>query len=47
VKEEKREKKVFTLPGQKHEPPEERDALRIFYETLHDQIPSSEMAEVW
>jgi hypothetical protein len=24
-----------------------RDALRIFYETLHEQIPGSEMAEVW
>jgi len=47
MKEEKREKRVFTLPGQRHEPPEERDALRIFYETLHEQIPRSEMAEVW
>ncbi|KAH8950054.1 hypothetical protein BDL97_10G063900 [Sphagnum fallax] len=47
MKEEKREKRVFTLPGQRHEPPEERDALRIFYETLHEQIPGSEMAEVW
>ncbi|KAH9550234.1 hypothetical protein CY35_10G061600 [Sphagnum magellanicum] len=47
MKEEKREKRAFTLPGQRHEPPEERDALRIFYETLHEQIPRSEMAEVW
>ncbi|GLT25469.1 hypothetical protein SLA2020_005950 [Shorea laevis] len=41
-----REKKVYTLPGQKHDPPEER-ALRIFYESLLKQIPTSEMAEFW
>jgi hypothetical protein len=28
MKEEKREKKVFTLPGQRHEPPEEVDAIK-------------------
>ncbi|KAG6541590.1 hypothetical protein Mapa_016983 [Marchantia paleacea] len=44
---EKEKKKVFTLPGQKHEPPEERDPLRIFYESLHGQRPDSEMAELW
>ncbi|KAK9683759.1 hypothetical protein RND81_10G162900 [Saponaria officinalis] len=43
----KREKKVYSLPGQKHDPPEEREPLRIFYETLSKQIPSSEMAEFW
>ncbi|KAI4336777.1 hypothetical protein L6164_015259 [Bauhinia variegata] len=43
----KREKKVFDLPGQKRDPPEEKEALRIFYETLYKQIPSSEMAQVW
>ncbi|CAA7408729.1 unnamed protein product [Spirodela intermedia] len=39
------EKKVFSLPGQKYDPPEEREPLRIFYESLSKQIPSSEMAE--
>ncbi|CAL9132892.1 unnamed protein product [Musa acuminata var. zebrina] len=43
----KREKKVYDLPGQKHDPPEERDPLRIFYETLYDQVPESEMAAFW
>ncbi|XP_044472418.1 uncharacterized protein LOC123201037 isoform X2 [Mangifera indica] len=42
-----REKKVFTLPGQKYDPPEEREPLRIFYESLSKQKPSSEMAEFW
>ncbi|XWS17711.1 hypothetical protein CRYUN_Cryun33cG0090600 [Craigia yunnanensis] len=42
-----REKKVYTLPGQKHDPPEEREPLRIFYESLSKQIPISEMAEFW
>ncbi|XP_072953641.1 uncharacterized protein [Typha angustifolia] len=41
------EKKVYSLPGQKHDPPEEREPLRIFYESLWEQIPSSEMAEFW
>jgi len=44
---EKREKKVYSLPGQKSDPPEEREPLRIFYESLSKQIPSSEMAEFW
>ncbi|KAL8522081.1 hypothetical protein ACS0TY_012291 [Phlomoides rotata] len=43
----KREKKVFSLPGQKFDVPEEREPLRIFYESLSEQIPSSEMAEFW
>ncbi|XP_021715189.1 uncharacterized protein LOC110683153 [Chenopodium quinoa] len=43
----KREKKVFSLTGQKYDPPEEREPLRIFYESLSKQIPSSEMAEFW
>ncbi|KAK4274274.1 hypothetical protein QN277_017522 [Acacia crassicarpa] len=42
-----REKKVYSLPGQKHDPPEEKEPLRIFYESLSKQIPSSEMAEFW
>ncbi|KAL6867482.1 hypothetical protein ACP4OV_015506 [Aristida adscensionis] len=40
----KREKKVYELPGQKHDPPAERDPLRIFYESLYEQVPTSEMA---
>lgn len=43
----KTERKVYTLAGQKHDPPEEREPLRIFYESLSKQIPSSEMAEFW
>ncbi|KAK9271233.1 hypothetical protein L1049_026823 [Liquidambar formosana] len=43
----KREKKVYDLPGQKRDPPEERDPLRIFYETLYKQVPDSEMAQFW
>ncbi|KAL7164459.1 hypothetical protein ACSBR2_040383 [Camellia fascicularis] len=43
----KREKKVYSLPGQKFDVPEEREPLRIFYESLSKQIPSSEMAEFW
>ncbi|PPD88881.1 hypothetical protein GOBAR_DD14202 [Gossypium barbadense] len=46
-KEVKREKKVYDLPGQKRDPPEERDPLRIFYETMYQQIPHSEMAQFW
>ncbi|KAH6835818.1 hypothetical protein C2S53_006573 [Perilla frutescens var. hirtella] len=42
-----REKKVYSLPGQKFDVPEEREPLRIFYESLSKQIPSSEMAEFW
>lgn len=44
---EKKEKKVYELPGQKHDPPDERDPLRIFYESLYQQNPKSEMAQVW
>ncbi|XP_077210963.1 uncharacterized protein LOC143846413 [Tasmannia lanceolata] len=43
----KTQKKVYTLAGQKYDPPEEREPLRIFYESLSKQIPSSEMAEFW
>lgn len=42
-----REKKVFNLAGQRYDPPEEREPLRIFYESLSKQIPTSEMAEFW
>ncbi|CAI9759644.1 unnamed protein product [Fraxinus pennsylvanica] len=43
----KTREKVFSLPGQKYVVPEEREPLRIFYESLSTQIPSSEMAEFW
>ncbi|XP_010533812.1 PREDICTED: uncharacterized protein LOC104809499 [Tarenaya hassleriana] len=43
----KREKKMYDLPGQKRDQPEERDPLRIFYESLYKQIPTSEMAQIW
>ncbi|KAK7293856.1 hypothetical protein RJT34_16733 [Clitoria ternatea] len=42
-----REKKVYSLPGQKHDPPEQKEPLRVFYESLSKQIPASEMAEFW
>ncbi|XP_076960806.1 uncharacterized protein LOC143637259 [Bidens hawaiensis] len=42
-----RVKKVYSLPGQKFDVPEEREPLRIFYESLSKQIPTSEMAEFW
>lgn len=35
------------MAGQKFDPPEEREPLRIFYESLSKQIPTSEMAEFW
>ncbi|CAN1163330.1 hypothetical protein LINPERPRIM_LOCUS32602 [Linum perenne] len=45
--EKKKEKKLYDLPGQRRDPPEERDPLRIFYETLYEQVPNSEMAQFW
>ncbi|KAI9113250.1 hypothetical protein K1719_015775 [Acacia pycnantha] len=45
--EQKKQKKVYDLPGQKRDPPEEKDPLRIFYETLYKQVPNSEMAQLW
>ncbi|TKY58296.1 hypothetical protein E2542_SST15354 [Spatholobus suberectus] len=42
-----REKKVYSLAGQKHDPPEQKEPLRVFYESLSKQIPTSEMAEFW
>ncbi|KAK2416455.1 hypothetical protein QL285_038849 [Trifolium repens] len=41
-REEDKERKVYDLPGQKRDPPEERDPLRIFYESLQEQIPTGE-----
>lgn len=35
------------LPGQKYSTPPEGDELRIFYETLYQQKPTSKMAEKW
>ncbi|KAL4187769.1 hypothetical protein AMTRI_Chr09g20720 [Amborella trichopoda] len=43
----KKQKKAYDFPGQRHDPPEERDPLRIFYETLYEQVPDSEMAAFW
>ncbi|KAL5223537.1 hypothetical protein ABZP36_010176 [Zizania latifolia] len=34
----KKEKKVYELLGQKHDPPQERNPLRIFYESLYEQL---------
>ncbi|VFQ73213.1 unnamed protein product [Cuscuta campestris] len=42
-----RQKKDYSLPGQKFDVPEEREPLRLFYESLSKQIPSSQMAEFW
>ncbi|XP_061373299.1 uncharacterized protein LOC133315648 [Gastrolobium bilobum] len=47
VEQKKRERKVYDLPGQKRDPPEEKDPLRIFYETLYKQVPHSEMSQIW
>lgn len=47
TEEPEKKKKVYSLPGQKHDPPDERDPLRIFYESLYEQNSKSEMAEVW
>ncbi|KAK9165190.1 hypothetical protein Scep_000381 [Stephania cephalantha] len=44
-KKKKKERKAYDLPGQKRDPPEERDPLRIFYESLYDQSPGCEMAQ--
>lgn len=43
----KREKKVYDLPGQTKETPVETDPLRMFYSSLLEQRPESEMAEKW
>ena len=42
-----KEKKVYDLPGQKKDPPEEGESLRKFYVSLRKQIPESVMAEQW
>ncbi|KAK9129517.1 hypothetical protein Sjap_010004 [Stephania japonica] len=43
----KKERKAYEFPGQKRDPPEERDPLRIFYESLYEQLPGCEMAQFW
>merc|ERR1711977_722015 len=43
----KREKKVYDMPGQTRETPEENDPIRKFYESLSTQKPASEMAQFW
>nr|GMD96208.1 nucleolar protein 58 isoform X1 [Ipomoea batatas] len=35
------------MPGQKRDPPEERDPSRLFYESLYNQLPESNMAAIW
>lgn len=42
-----REKKKFDLPGQIRESPEENEPLRVFYESLYNQRPESDMAQIW
>jgi hypothetical protein len=37
----------FDLPGQTKATPEENDPLRIFYESLYRQKPTSKMAETY
>jgi len=41
----KRPKKVYEMPGQKKDKPDELNGARIFYESLREQIPDSQMAE--
>merc|ERR1712188_120254 len=40
-------KKVYDLPGQTRETPEETDPVRKFYESLSKQKPESIMARKW
>ena len=40
-----REKKVYDLPGQKKDTPEEGESLRKFYVSMRTQVPESVMAE--
>ena len=42
-----REKKVYDLPGQKKDTPEEGESLRKFYVSMRTQVPESVMAEQW
>eukprot|EP00492_Amphilonche_elongata_P004005 TRINITY_DN4394_c0_g1_i1.p1 TRINITY_DN4394_c0_g1~~TRINITY_DN4394_c0_g1_i1.p1 ORF type:complete len:140 (+),score=38.39 TRINITY_DN4394_c0_g1_i1:214-633(+) len=35
------------MPGQKKDPPDELNGLRIFYESTLEQMPDSEMAKDW
>jgi len=39
--------KVFEKVGQKKETPDDLDGSRLFYQSLHEQNPSSEMAARW
>ncbi|CAF1982804.1 BnaC07g14880D [Brassica napus] len=43
----KQRRNVKKKENQKRDQPDERDPLRIFYETLHKQLPTSEMAKIW
>ncbi|RDX61151.1 hypothetical protein CR513_60647, partial [Mucuna pruriens] len=40
-----RERKVYSLPGQKHDPPEQKEPLRIFYELMEHGLLSPERAK--
>ncbi|CAN8312643.1 unnamed protein product [Cochlearia groenlandica] len=42
-----KEKKVYDIAGQKRDQPDERDPLRIFYETLYKEVPTCKMAQIW
>lgn len=42
-----REKKVYDLPGQKKDTPEQGESLRKFYVSMRTQVPESVMAEQW
>ena len=43
----KKPRKVYDMPGQTRDTPDEEDPLRRFYTSLLEQIPSSEMAKKW
>ncbi|KAK9917250.1 hypothetical protein WJX75_002354 [Coccomyxa subellipsoidea] len=43
----KKERKVFDMPGQTRETPDEADPLRKFYTSLKEQRPDSAIAKKW
>jgi len=40
-------KVIFDKPGQRRPTPTELDVMRLFYESMYNEIPDSEMAEKW
>ena len=38
---------MYELPGQKKDTPDELDCLRMFYESMYNENPQSELAEKW